>query len=265
MTDTGSNPTDGQQTTPGPPRRGDTGARTPSGSDPWSPARGGADVSLAQPRPSDMSKDNEVRTTPGEAQSAPREGADGGLADAQGPDDGTPVGKDRPNREHRDAARTPAGRAQVRTPGGRREMINRAWQVVLSVFGVATLAVVVAALIYSRADLRGTAALADCVHAWNATANGRARYALRTASSTLVGTPRQRMWMGKLRGSCSLAYVQADGTGALWRQVGQTFVVRTVPPTADDYRFAARAATQPNVTVTTATASDPAIGSLKAW
>jgi hypothetical protein len=121
-------------------------------------------------------------------------------------------------------------------------------------------------LLYSRLDPARAVAPESCVRAWNATTNGQTRRTFNIDARELDGTWRQSMWMGKIGGACALVYISAGGAGVLWRQDGPAFSVLLLRPTSEQYRFAAKADVEPNVTVSLTSdnslLADPAMGSV---
>lgn len=127
----------------------------------------------------------------------------------------------------------------------RRHLYNRLTEVGLTLGFLATILTVVVFL-----DARGDGTPAPperCLSRWNSETNGVARRQLNRDGAALTGTRLARMWIGVLRGSCTLTYLLPDGKGVIWRETGPDWNRQLVGPLSGLHSSAARASTEPNV------------------
>lgn len=87
----------------------------------------------------------------------------------------------------------------------------------------------------------------SCLKYWNDPINGRTRRRFNLQAAVVSGTPRQRMWLGHVVGTCYLAYVEPSGEGVLWMRSGLNWIRQTVPPVAGEYKIASIGVDRPDV------------------
>lgn len=87
----------------------------------------------------------------------------------------------------------------------------------------------------------------SCLKYWNDPINGRTRRRFNLQAAVVSGTPRQRMWLGHVVGTCYLAYVEPSGEGVLWMRRGLNWIRRLVSPVAGEYKIASVGVDRPDV------------------
>ena len=150
----------------------------------------------------------------------------------------------------------------------KRQRANRLTLAALVIGGVLLYTGIAWGLLHPRAESARGAPPTACIRSWNDAANGRVRERAQALTAPLIGTPRQRLWVGRAGGDCVVAAVLSDGSGMLWQRGARGWLPRQVNPTDRLYQLAGRAADRPNTIIRISAyqrlAQDPTMATLSA-